>query len=178
MKTLFIFTLITFSFFKLNAQRILTEDYSNANRFSVYQSNPLTLYLFERVKLEYRFDEKNACNIAGTRYWNVNIGYQIAGEYRRYHFFTEKNEFFYYGRLGFGEQFYENTPKKKVPFVYLTYGTGIGVHFNITNHFFLDLSGGIKFIEYDRFPLDVPFSFKYFGPAEIADFAFYFGFNL
>jgi hypothetical protein len=41
-----------------------------------------------------------------------------------------------------------------------------------------DLSGGLKFISYDRFPLEIPFSFRYFGPASIADFLFYFGFNL
>ena len=178
MKTLLITTLCSFLFLSVAAQHILTEDYNSAQRFSIYQSNPLTLYLFERIKLEYRFDEKNAINIAGTRYWNENIGYQIATEYRRYHYFTEKNEFFYYGRLGFGEQFYNDGQHNKMPFVYLNYSAGIGVHFNITNHFFLDLSGGLKFITYDRFPLDIPFSFRYFGPASIADFSFYFGFNL
>lgn len=49
------------------AQHFLTEDYNSTQRFSIYQCNPLTLYLFERIKLEYRIDKKNAIYIAGNQ---------------------------------------------------------------------------------------------------------------
>jgi hypothetical protein len=150
-------------------------------QIAIYQSNPLGLITKERIKLEYRADDRNSVLLSLTQYWGLCPGFQVFTEYRNYQQNSPKTEMFYYCKGGWGNgNEYGIAAGETGPFNYALAGGGVGLHFNLgaSETFFFDMAGGLK----AAIPLSAPGgSFQFFyisGPGSVVDFNFHLGVQL
>jgi len=145
---------------------------------AIYQSNPLGLIYRERIKLEHRYNDNNSVSLAGAIYWYESKAEQFHIEYRHYkkNYFSDR-EFFYYVKVGGGNQEPGLDQKIDQAFNYSLLGAGIGWQFNLGERFFIDLSLGAKGFQTDRKSYTVMPVFSTVGPGSIIDLNVHIGFR-